>query len=72
MRTKVENNNQYLYEKDIEQIKYFTETIKEQSQYAYAIELNSKEYLDLYYHFKSHLEVNINLLRSYKRIAQEE
>lgn len=70
--TKLANADQYLYEKDIEEIKYFTERIRDEPQYAYALEMHSKEYFDLYYRFKNHLEGNINLLRSYRRMTPDE
>lgn len=69
--TKQESNNKFLFESDIENIKRFTGRIKDEAQYAYSLELHSKEYLALYYRFKNHLEGNINSLISYKRIADE-
>jgi len=66
--TKQGNNDHYLFEKDIEHIKEFTGRIKDEPEFAYPLELNSKEYLDLYYRFLHQLESNINLLRSYKRM----
>lgn len=69
--TKQENSNKFLFEKDIEEIKYFSERIKDEKEYAYPLELNSKEYLALYYRFKNHLELNIGSLRSYQRMIDE-
>jgi len=69
--TKLESSNQYLFEKDIEHIIYFTNRIKNEPEYANHLELNSKEYLTLYYSFKYHLELNISLLRRYKRQSND-
>jgi hypothetical protein len=63
--------DKYLYEIDIDNIKKYSDLIKDNPKYSYPIELESKKTLQLYYRFLNHIERNINSLKNYKRKVGE-